>query len=122
MFQLAENSVAQTAGRTVKGAPASDFFGNSTENRAIDIGAHQASNTIVSTYVKSVEQVSANTTAGEYPVLRLCTSCHLISCFWQEQIISATRGARSTELPAAAARTFGNSLPATASKEAHADG
>ena len=69
MFQLAENSVAQTAGRTVKGAPASDFFGNSTENRAIDIGAHQASNTIVSTYVKSVEQVSANTTAGEYPVL-----------------------------------------------------
>ena len=36
-------------------------------------------------------------------------------------MISATRGARGTELPAAAARTSANSSPASPSKEAHAD-
>lgn len=69
IFQLAEGSVAEGAGRKVEGAPATDFFGNSLEGKAIDIGAHQASNIASSTAVKEVEAVSVETLGGVYPVL-----------------------------------------------------
>lgn len=69
MFKLVQGSVAEAAGRTVSGSPEKDFFGGSTVGRAIDLGAHQASNVETKTIVKQVEEVSVKTTAGFYPVL-----------------------------------------------------
>ena len=69
IFQLANGSVAEGAGRKVKGAPETDFFGNSLADKAIDIGAHQASNIASATTVKEVEAVNVETLGGVYPVL-----------------------------------------------------
>lgn len=68
LFRIADDSPAVGLGTRSENLPATDFFGNSLADRAIDAGAHQASNHAVSTeYVP--ETVTANTPAGVYPVL-----------------------------------------------------
>lgn len=68
LFKIAADSPAVGLGLRSDTLPGTDFFGNSLENKAIDAGAHQASNIAVRTeYVP--EAVAVTTPAGVYPTL-----------------------------------------------------
>ncbi|WEV67569.1 Ig-like domain-containing protein [Bifidobacterium sp. ESL0769] len=68
LFKIAADSPAVAKGQKQEGTPSEDLFGDSTLNRAIDIGAHQVSDHEIRTDY-TPQAVNVTTPAGVYPTL-----------------------------------------------------